>query len=356
MPFADCMKPINAPWISTTMQRTQKPLYNSLRRFDPITKREVQTCGDNFQSLVHLCRRVILKAIPLTEMENAPSQLPLPSILANTVCRLRLDDFFINPMKVQTRDILTGCYNTVESFNGQEVVLEVLPGGARGKDFRRRPEYMTSFNDRGVLCIVWDPVRSLEEFIRATARVGHYLSHHFVWQVIEAVSLFISTHCKAYDWHINPSIVKLAKNRGTIYVDNTTAWAKSNHTSLNMNHAPEILAGGRFVPEKAFVWALGSLIYEMMTLTPLVYDTSLQQQINPALPFKGLSKRGPAVRENFTKVMPTREAYDRLINNLSLRHLIQDCLNEDPLLRPTIKSIIGIAQNELAAFACLNKK
>lgn len=77
-------------------------------------------------------------------------------------------------------------------------------------------------------------------------------------QVIEAVSLFISTHCKAYDWHINPSIVKLAKNKGTIYIDNTTAWAKSNHTSLNMNHAPEILAGGRFIPEKAFVWALGN--------------------------------------------------------------------------------------------------
>ncbi|XP_005102060.1 uncharacterized protein LOC101858042 isoform X2 [Aplysia californica] len=120
-------------------------------------------------------------------MNNLTAQrsLPLPTLLANEVCRLRLADFVINPYTVSGESIQHGTYSATVISTGERVRL-TISSEATGS-FQTRPDLLTRFVDRGIQASVYKESVSLQEVMEAHTRVGRPLTLPFMWQVVKAI-------------------------------------------------------------------------------------------------------------------------------------------------------------------------
>ncbi|CAL1538486.1 unnamed protein product, partial [Lymnaea stagnalis] len=112
-------------WGDSLIQRIERPTCACLRYFNPISRRVTTQFSNACPSLLHLCRSVVLSCIPLANIDKVPTLLPVPLMLAGNICRLNLDDFRINPLKVQAQDILSNRYQAEFKITKCDVILEV---------------------------------------------------------------------------------------------------------------------------------------------------------------------------------------------------------------------------------------
>ncbi|XP_013085480.2 uncharacterized protein LOC106070183 [Biomphalaria glabrata] len=244
-------------WGDSLIQRIEKPSWGQKRQFDIISKKIVLTPKE-VPKLFHMCRSCILSLIPLCQIEQTSSQLPLPLIMRNNVLKLKLDDFRINPLKVQAQNLQTNSYLANYIHSGQEVEIKVQ-NTESDSCIGTYTNKLAILKDQGLDCCVLDPVIPLNEILRVLRRTNQTLTENFTWKVVEAVIHYIMTNSKGH--HIlQPTMIKVTKIYPKVFVE-------SFDTELDqVKQKPPELETGFFYTEKTAIWFLGFILKEMLPL------------------------------------------------------------------------------------------
>ncbi|XP_041375265.1 serine/threonine-protein kinase Nek6-like [Gigantopelta aegis] len=287
-------------------------------------------------SLQQCSRQAVLAAITLKGLDQAMN-LPLPSILVESVSNIHLDDFLIKLEDLCRENYITRTYPATCLFNKHKVFIKVILPGKSGVQLdTSHPSYLTVFGEQGYLCCVYNSTDSLQDKIARCIKDGESFEDTFVWRVIHAVcSQLVLTNPRP-DTKIKPSvIIFLAHNK--IFLDvKETEPDEEDITFFNMGlpepiyDAPEVITHNN--PDStAFVWSLGCILYELLCLEPAFFDI---EGINPFQMYMDI-------------VQGELPSFQNLQGSTELKDLTSSCMRTEPGLRPTLEYLVTLSKSHI---------
>ncbi|GFN74359.1 hypothetical protein PoB_000086500 [Plakobranchus ocellatus] len=260
----------------------------------------------------------------------------MPPIVVRDICKLRVSDLYINPFNVQTRDIQEGTYRAKVVFSGQDLILQIANDSRDSDALKTEPDYITSFQDQGYTCTLWEQTLTLWDLLQTHKRLGQPLANSFVWKVARAAASHIEAHSPKYDCVLSPSLIKISST-GAVYTSDKLLSESDTpeNSSTSWPPPPEIKTlMYRLSPEKAAIWAFGCLMLDMVAVIPNVQTPREQGRRKPSIP-----QPQPSTFQAKLKVL-------RGLPDDALKDTIERSLNNDPSKRPSTRDILRAAKQQ----------
>ncbi len=195
------------------------------------------------------------------------------------------------------------------------------------------PAFVAAFEEDDYQCSVFRKTDTLEDVIRRCKENGESIESSKIWKVIDEICRWLLLNASANSGRICTSSINFMED-GFIFLNlshselgEQDVIALDAETQFAVYEAPELIT--RKDPDKqAFVWSLGCIVYEMLTLEPAFCNKDSDDPfavymriMNGDLPTKLLSR-------------------DR-----DLADLVWACLQLEPDRRPTINNILSMSED-----------
>ncbi|RUS80585.1 hypothetical protein EGW08_011640, partial [Elysia chlorotica] len=326
-------------WGTPLADRVDRPICGCRRRFDPISRQEISHCHRHPSTLFQLCRNIVLKSVGLTRIDlMTAEQLKVPLLVTKNICYLKISDFFIDPFKVQTSNVKEGIYRAKTTFSGKEVLLQISPDKHIKDKFKDQPDFLTSFQDQGVSCVLWEPTVTLWDMIKTHNRLCQPMACSFVWKIAQDVSAHIAACSITSACALDPTKVKISQSDGTVYVDKKSKfnpdWFEDSNTDLPPPPETKNLMH-RLDQEKMYIWSLGCILLDMVIVLP-------EQQKKMKDGRKKLVFPCSQPRTLEEKLMVLKGFPES-----TLKSIIERSLKKNPSERPQAKEVLRIAREEV---------
>ena len=274
--------------------------------------------------LAQLSRDAILRAVPLEKLQQAKHCLPLPKLLCQQTCDLKLSDFIINPCHVTTENIHRDIYPATVRFSGQRVQLVIIKNPESSEKIENQEDnndLLTQFVDSGVLVFVYKAYIALTDVIQCHARIGKRIPSNLIWRVVKAITGFMLEN--EHELFLKLSDIKIDKDEVFISKSSETLSYFENNSNETMFTYSLTVSG------------VCHVIREMLAVNQRI-ESAHHASLNRLLP----RRSQPCVADKNTN----SEKED-----LQFTSLVRFCLNQTNLSKSkyALRKILNMARMEL---------
>ncbi|KDO28724.1 serine/threonine protein kinase [Saprolegnia parasitica CBS 223.65] len=198
-------------------------------------------------------------------------------------------------------DHIVALHETFCADGFEHFVMEYCPRGELFQELQRQPSHR------------FEPTRAHDCFIQVATAVAFMHERGFAHCDLSLENVFVDAafNCKVGDFGLAAP----------------TAARKQTPVGKRIYMAPEMLSPGGYAPEKADVWALGIMLFIMLTGCPLFGRADDSDSV-----FRYVQAHGLAGVLRGWKL-------DHLVNKDCL-HLLKKLLDTDPKRRPAMKAVM----------------